>query len=97
MMKRKFTARESALLLILVVMLLGLFYYLALYRPVNQEVERCAAEQMAVDEELDPVCGQLYCQENVYHVPQAVPDQGRAYLSCGGDAWQPEGGTGIWL
>lgn len=53
MMKRKFTARESALLLILVVMLLGLFYYLALYRPVNQEVERCSAEQVVADEELD--------------------------------------------
>ena len=52
MMNRKFTAREAWLLLLLSVMLLALFYYLALYRPVNLEVERCAALQVPVEEDL---------------------------------------------
>ena len=34
-------------------MLLALFYYLALYRPVNLEVERCAALQVPVEEDLE--------------------------------------------
>ena len=53
MMNRKFTAREAWLLLLLSVMLLALFYYLALYRPVNLEVERCAALQVPVEEDLE--------------------------------------------
>ena len=53
MMNRKFTAREAWLLLLLSVMLLALFYYLALYRPVNLEVERCAALQVPVVEDLE--------------------------------------------
>ena len=53
MMNRKFTAREAWLLLLLSVMLLALFYYLALYRPVNLEVERCAALQVTVEEDLE--------------------------------------------
>ena len=53
MMNRKFTAREAWLLLLLSVMLLALFYYLALYRPVNLEVERCAAQQVPVEEDLE--------------------------------------------
>lgn len=53
MINRKFTAREASLLLLLSVMLLGLFYYLALYRPVNQEVERCASLQTPVEEDLE--------------------------------------------
>ena len=52
-MNRKFTAREAWLLLLLSVMLLALFYYLALYRPVNLEVERCAALQVPVEEDLE--------------------------------------------
>ena len=52
-MNRKFTAREAWLLLLLSVMLLALFYYLALYRPVNLEVERCAAQQVPVEEDLE--------------------------------------------
>lgn len=53
MMNRKFTAREAWLLLLLSAMLLALFYYLALYRPVNLEVERCAALQVPVEEDLE--------------------------------------------
>ena len=53
MMNRKFTAREAWLLMLLSVMLLALFYYLALYRPVNLEVERCAALQVPVEEDLE--------------------------------------------
>lgn len=53
MMNRKFTAREAWLLLLLSVMLLALFYYLALYHPVNLEVERCAALQVPVEEDLE--------------------------------------------
>lgn len=53
MMNRKFTAREAWLLLLLSVMLLALFYYLALYRPVNLEVERCAGLQVPVEEDLE--------------------------------------------
>lgn len=53
MMNRKFTAREAWLLLLLSMMLLALFYYLALYRPVNLEVERCAALQVPVEEDLE--------------------------------------------
>lgn len=53
MMNRKFTAREAWLLLLLSVMLLALFYYLALYRPVNLEVERCADLQVPVEEDLE--------------------------------------------
>lgn len=53
MMNRKFTAREAWLLLLLSVMLLALFYHLALYRPVNLEVERCAALQVPVEENLE--------------------------------------------
>ena len=53
MMNRKFTAREAWLLLLLSVLLLALFYYLALYRPVNLEVERCAALQVPVEEDLE--------------------------------------------
>ena len=53
MMNRKFTAREAWLLLLLSVRLLALFYYLALYRPVNLEVERCAALQVPVEEDLE--------------------------------------------
>lgn len=53
MMNRKFTARETVLLFVLSVLLLGLFYYFILYRPVSQEVERCASQQVPVEEELE--------------------------------------------
>ncbi|MCD7907458.1 MAG: hypothetical protein LUH04_07205 [Clostridium sp.] len=53
MMNRKFTAREAWLLLLLSARLLGLFYYFSLYRPVNQEVERCAGLQVPVEEDLE--------------------------------------------
>lgn len=53
MKNRKLTARESILLLVLSILLLVLFYYFILYRPVNQEVERCTNELVPVEESLD--------------------------------------------
>lgn len=50
MMSRKFTTRESILLLILSVIILAAFYYAILWRPVREEIANCKASQIEVED-----------------------------------------------
>lgn len=52
MMNRKFTLRESVLLLFLAVLLLGLFYYFILVKPVTEEVDQCNNAYVPVEDQL---------------------------------------------
>lgn len=52
MLKRKFTLRETVLLLIMSVLFLVVFYYLMVVSPVNEEVSRCASEQVPVEDDI---------------------------------------------
>lgn len=52
MLKRKFTLRETVLLLIMCVLFLVVFYYLMVASPVNEEVARCASEQVPVEDDI---------------------------------------------
>lgn len=52
MLNRKFTMRENIFLVALAVLFLGLFYYLAVAKPVFAETARCVAEQGSIEEEL---------------------------------------------
>lgn len=52
MMNRKFTFRESLLLLCLAVLMLALFYYFVLVEPVTSEVERCSIAHIPVEDQL---------------------------------------------
>lgn len=52
MLTRQFTKREKVLLLILAVIMVVGFYYLAVYRPVHEELNRIAIAQMQAEDNL---------------------------------------------
>lgn len=52
MLKRKFTLRETVLLLFMSVLFLGIFYYLVVAAPVNEEIASCVSQMVPIEDEL---------------------------------------------
>lgn len=49
---REFTNREKVLLLVMVLIIIGAFYYLMVYEPVSRELEQARVAKLALEEEL---------------------------------------------
>lgn len=52
MLKRKFTVRETVLLLFMSILFLGIFYYLLVASPVNEEISKCSSQQVPVEDDI---------------------------------------------
>ena len=52
MLNRKFTLRETILLLFMSILFLGIFYYLLVAAPVKEEIASCVSQQVPVEDEL---------------------------------------------
>ena len=52
MLKRKFTVRETVLLLFMSILFLGIFYYLLVSSPVNEEISKCSSQQVPVEDDI---------------------------------------------
>ena len=52
MLKRKFTVRETVLLLFMSILFLGIFYYLLVASPVNEEISKGSSQQVPVEDDI---------------------------------------------
>lgn len=52
MLNRKFTLRETVLLLFMSILFLGIFYYIMVAAPVREEINSCVSQQIPVEDEL---------------------------------------------